>query len=132
MVIINKITQYIHDAIYIENSIINTIFSFINNIRAIHFVMAEVIFYLIGILLNWLWPFPHFHLFQGIFMFIFSVVFFSLKWYEKTFLDIKKLQEGDRILIEEYQTIYKIRRSRINIILPFIGGVFLAFKLYYL
>lgn len=109
---------------YVDNSITNKILNIILQINGYAFILITMFFYSIGIIINHFITFPKFIVFQSLFMGIFVIAFFSVRYYEKQMKEINRLMAGDSTLFSINDKIYRLRHSALNLIVPPMAGVF--------
>lgn len=108
----------------IDNCITDKIINRIIKINVYIFIFVTVTFYGLGIVINYFFKFPKFIFFQSLFMGIFVIAFFSVRYFEKQMKDIHCLMAGDRTLFVISDEIYRIRHSALNLIVPPLAGAF--------
>lgn len=124
----NKLTAWIKNLwthiAKIDNCITDKVLIIIVKINAYIFIVATVIFYILGILINYFIEFPKFIFFQSLFMGIFVIAFFSVRYFEEQMEKIHRSMAGDRTLFLIYDEIYRFRHSALNLIVPPVAGAF--------
>lgn len=108
----------------IDNCITNKILDNLVKINTYIFILVTAAFYGLGIVINFFIKFPKFIFFQSLFMGIFVIAFFSVRYFERQMKDIHRLMSGDRTLFLISDEIYRLRHSALNIIVPPIAGAF--------
>lgn len=108
----------------IHNNITDKILTAIVKVNACVFILATAGFYCLGIVINYFIEFPKFIFFQSLFMGIFAIAFFSIRYFEKQMEEIHQMISGDITLFLIDDEIYRLRYSALNLIIPPIAGAF--------
>lgn len=108
----------------IDNCITDKILASVVKINAYIFILIIIAFYGLGIIINHFIKFPQFIFFQSLFMGIFVIAFFSVRYFEKQMKDIHRLISSDHALFLISDEIYRLRHSALNLIVPPIAGTF--------
>ncbi len=108
----------------IDNCITDKIIDSIVKINTYIFILVTFVFYSLGIVINYFVKFPKFIFFQSLFMGIFVIAFFSVRYFEEQMKEIRSLMLGDCTLFLINDEIYRLRHSALNLIVPPIAGLF--------
>lgn len=122
--ITNIIILSLHRMISVNNSFVEKMFNCIHHINALFFIFIVIIYCCVGLLLNSYKPFPLYKLYLFVFMLIFLISFFSLRWFDQKMEHIRSCTIGNehfRLLNDRY---YRLRRGTVNIVSPFIGCLY--------
>lgn len=114
----NKIQHLLVHAFYTESKYSDYVINFICDMNVFLFGIMTVFFSAVGIVINVMRPFPNYTLFQFLFTFIFIVSFFSIRYFEKQSIEIHRLMAGDRNLQPISDKNYRIRHSKMNLLIP--------------
>lgn len=108
----------------INNCITDKIIESIVKINTCVFILITAVFYGLGIVINYFIEFPKFIFFQSLFMGIYIIAFFSVRYFEEQMKEIRRLMASDRTLFLISDEIYRLRHSALNLIVPPIAGSF--------
>lgn len=114
----NKIQNLMIHLLYTKSKYTDYIINLICSINTGITLIMIIFFYFLGIVLNFIEPFPNYLLFVSMFTFIFVVSFFSIRYFEKQSIEISRLMAGDKNLYPISDKNYRLRHSKINVWIP--------------
>lgn len=107
-----------------KNMMVIHIFNMINNVNLWKFFLIIVSFYISGVIINFYIPFPCFWLFQNLFISIFIIAFFSIRYFQTKMKELRRMTAGDKTLHFINDKINRLQYSALNLIVPPIACFF--------